>query len=234
LFPERIRVGLFPDRITVAGRAIPCERGFGTEPWDGAVAALRGIEWKERSRVTVELSNHFVRYALVPWDRGLADPAEEEGYVRHHFAKIHGERARSWALRWSADSPHAPRLASAIDAPLLAAIKASFPAKGRARLVSVQPAFMAAANRARRSLASSGGWLVLAEPERACVALYAGGWRAVQNARGDWLTALEREWHRAAPPAPRLAFVIRNAGTEPELDRAASPNSAWSLRELPA
>ena len=234
LFPERVAIGLFPERITLGGRAVSCDRGFGTEPWDGAIAALRGLEWKGRCRATVELSNHFVRYALVPWDRALADPAEEEAYVRHHFGKIHGERARSWVLRWSADAPDAPRLASAIDATLLAAIRQSFPPKGKARLVSIQPALMAAANRARRSLPRGGAWLVLAEPGRACVALYAQGWRAVQNARGPWLTTLEREWHRATPPAPRLALLLRSSGTEPEPDRAPTPNAEWTFRELAA
>jgi hypothetical protein len=226
LFPEHTRVWLSPQELRIGADSRACDRGFGTEPWDGAIAALRGVQWKARCRVTVELSNHFVRYALVPWDRALADPAEEEAYVRHHFGKIHGERARSWVLRWSADAPDAPRLASAIDATLLAAIRQSFPPKGKARLASIQPALMAAANRARRSLPRGGAWLVLAEPERACVALYAQGWRAVQNARGPWLTTLEREWHRAASPAPRLALLL---GAQ-----ASAEAPGWTFRELAA
>src|SRR5436190_11678999 len=144
LFPERITVAVAPDQLTVGSRTIACDAAFGSEPWHGAIAALRGVEWKDRVRVTAVLSNHFVRYALVPWNTALADPAEEEAYVRHHFAKIHGERAKSWALRWSAEAADAPRLASAIDTGLVQGLKECFPAKGRARLVSIQPYLMAA------------------------------------------------------------------------------------------
>ena len=192
----------------------------------GGIAELRARQWPARCRVRVVLSNHLVRYALVPWSASLADPAEEEAYVRHHFTRIHGERAKRWALRWSEDGAGAPRLASAVDADLLEAVKTSFPAAGKARLVSIQPALMAAANRARRALPAGGAWLVVAEPDRACVALYgAGGWRAVQNAKGPWLPTLEREWHRAAPQAPKLALL---AGT------SAQPAAGWTFREVAA
>jgi hypothetical protein len=191
----------------------------------GDVAALRALQWKERCRVTVVLSNALVRYALVPWSAALADAAEEEAYVRHHFAKIHGERSKNWALRWSDDGGDAPRLASAIDVGLLASIRESFPKGGRARLVSIQPGLMHAANRARRAVPASGAWLVFAGAERSCVALWRGGWRSVQNARGPWLATLEREWHRADPGAPRLALLN---GTR----SVTAPG--WTLRELPA
>lgn len=226
LFPERVAVALAPDQVVVGGRTLDCDPAFGAEPWHGALETLRSVPWPQRCRVSVVLSNHFVRYALIPWNAALADPAEEEAYVRHHFTKVHGERAKSWSLRWSADSGDAPRLASAIDAALLAALKARF-AGGKARLVSIQPYLMAAANRARRAIPASGAWLVFAERERACIALYAGGrWRSVQNAKGPWLATLEREWHRAEENAPRLALLV---GARP-----AGEAAGWTFRELPA
>ena len=201
-----------------------CDASFGAEPWHGALAALRGVQWQAPARVSAVLSNHFVRYALVPWHAALADPAEEEAYVRHHFSKIHGERAKSWALRWSAESADAPRLASAVDAALVTELKSSV--RGKAKLVSIQPYLMAAANRAGRAVPASGAWLVFAERERACVALHAGGrWRSVQNAKGPWLDTLEREWHRAEPNSPRLALLI---GARP-----AAEASGWTFREVP-
>ena len=222
LFPERITVAVAPDQLMVGSRTISCDAAFGSEPWHGAIAALRGVEWKDRVRVTAVLSNHFVRYALVPWNTALADPAEEEAYVRHHFTKIHGERAKSWRLRWSAESADAPRLASAIDAALIDAIGAAFPKGGEAKLVSVQPLLMHVFNRTRAAVPASGAWLVVAEAQRACVALHAAGaFRAVQNARGEWRTLLERERHRMADATPALAL----------LDGAAPPShdSYWQF-----
>ena len=216
LFPDRLLISLSPAAVSVARlrgvskpqtaekSTLPCNAAFGTEPWQGAIAALATVDKKLRS--TVILSNHFVRYAVVPWSAGLDTAAEEEAYVRHHFAKIHGERAKSWALRWSGNGD--TRLASAIDQALLEALKLALP-----RLVSMQPYLMAAINGCRDFIPKTGAWLALVEDERACIALHAGGrWRAVQNARGAWLDLLERERHRAESDVPQLALI---AGADP-------------------
>jgi hypothetical protein len=203
LFPERVEVRLAPEAVTAGSRTLACDPAFGAEPWQGALAALRGLEFRARCRVTVLLANDFVRYAVVPWSDALATEAEEEAYVRHHFSRIHGERAKSWALRWS-DS-----LASAVDARLIEELRLAFPPQGKAKLVSVQPEFMAAFNRARGAIPAGGAWLVLADAERACVALHARGkWLSVQNARGAWQTLLERERQRAADANPERVLEL--------------------------
>jgi len=221
LFPERLLVRLAPADVTVGAKRYGCDPAFGSQPWHGALEALKGIAWP-RSRVTVVLSNHFVRYALVPWSAALASAQEEQAYLRHHFAKIHGERAKSWLLRASEGAPRAPRLASAVDGELVAAIKAAF-AKGRAKLVSVQPSLMHVFNGARATLPDAGAWLVIAEAERACVALHAhGGFRSVQNAKGEWRTLLERERYRVDGEIPRRVLL---AGVE-----APSNDPFWQFR----
>jgi len=251
LLRDRLLIGLAPAQLslerrrgffgarTVEKATLACDPAFGSEPWQGAVAQLGGVKAAQDCSATVVLSNHFVRYALVPWSDALSGPAEEEAYVRHHFARVHGERARSWALRWS-ESGAGARLASAIDKALLDALKKRLP-----RLASVQPYLMSAINRWRKSIPRGGAWLALVEPDRACIALHAGGrWRSVQNAKGAWLPLLERERYRvqggvqggvqgAGPDAahggagdevPALALV---AGAPPQ----AAPG--WSFRELP-
>ncbi len=217
LFPERLRIGLAPAGISLARckgvlrtrlveqKTLACDPAFGTQAWHGALAALKQVD--KAARATVILSNHFVRYAIVPWSDALGSAEEEEAYVRHHFAKIHGERAKSWALRWT-DAGGA-RLASAIDRELLEALKRALP-----RLASVQPYLMAALNRWEKAIPRSGAWLALVEPERACIALHAGGrLRSVQNARGEWLELLHRERHRADGVVPALALI---AGARPD------------------
>jgi hypothetical protein len=203
LAPREVRVarrrGLLRG-TAVESRVLPCNPDFGAQPWDGAVAALKDCD--AALRASVVLSNHFVRYAVVPWSDALDSEVEEEAYVRHHFARIHGERAAAWATRWT-DSGDT-RLASAIDRALLDALKQALP-----RLASVQPYLMTAINRCRKAIPRNGAWLALVEDERACIALHAGGgWRSVQNARGPWLDLLERERHRAEGPVPGLALVV--------------------------
>lgn len=200
----------------VEARVQPCDPAFGPQPWDGAIAALKDCD--PALRATVILSNHFVRYAVVPWSDALDSEVEEEAYVRHHFAKIHGERAAGWAMRWT-DSGDM-RLASAIDKALLDALKQALP-----RLASVQPYLMSAVNRCRKAIPKSGAWLALVEDERACIALHAEGrWRSVQNARGPWLDLLERARHRAEGPVPGLALVA-GARVEGEV-------TGWRFEEL--
>ena len=226
LFPERLAVRLSPTQVSVGEKAIACDPGFGAQPWQGALHAFKS-ESLPAADVTVVLSNHFVRYALVPWSDALAGAAEEEAYLRHHFARIHGERAKSWLLRSSIDAPGAARLCSAIDRGLLEELKACFPKGGKARLVSVQPQLMAVFNRARAAIPRSGAWLMLVEADRACAALHAKGrWQSVQNARGEWLALLERERHRAAGAVPDLVLLDADAAMPAEAP-------GWKLQRLP-
>jgi len=196
-------------------------------PEEGAVAAFKeALPLDSKCDVTVVVSNHYVRYALVPWSEALTSAAEEEAYLRHHFAKIHGERAKAWALRAS-EAPHGtPRLASAVDKALIDALKACFPPKGKSRLVSVQPALMAVFNGARGAIPKGGAWLALAEPERACVALHMGGtWRAVQSAKGAWLALLERMRLTVEGAIPNL--VLLHAGSA-----SAGEAPGWEVERL--
>ena len=225
LFPERLTVGLAPSALRVRGETIACDQDFGPEPWQGALERLKALELGS-ARVTVELSSHLVRYALVPWSDALSTPAEEEAYVRHHFVKVHGERAKAWALRASEAAPGAPRLASAVDTGLVEALKRCFDGK-KAKLASIQPALMARFNAARDALPGEGAWLVIAEQERACIALHGGrAWRSVQNARGSWRAALERERHRVEGDVPSLVLL---AGDEPPAN-----DTAFQFRALGA
>lgn len=238
LFSDRLLIGLAPAALTVlrfrgllkeklVDRAsVACDPAFGNEPWQGAVAALKALQIEGRPRVTVVLANHFVRYAIVPWSEALGTEQERQAYLRHYFSKIHGERAKSWALRSAASASGAPRLASAVDSSLISEIKEALKRPG-ARLVSVQPQLMAKFNAARAAVPAAGAWLVLAEPDRACVALHAGGrWRSVQNAKGAWLDLLERERHRVEGELPDLVLL---AGAS-----SPGPRDGWKFRELAA
>jgi hypothetical protein len=214
LYPERVLVRFSPTEIELGQMRVGCDPGYGAEPWQGAVAALSACSFPSKCAVTVVLSNRLVRYALVPWSDALATPAEKEAYLRHHFAKIHGERAKAWTLRSSEGPPRAPRLASAVDAALVEAIKSAFAARGRVRLASIQPQLMHEVNAARRRLPANGAWLVMAEPERACVALLAeGAWRAVQNAKGEWRALLERERLRVDVQVAEVVVLSGGAPT---------------------
>ena len=212
---ERLLVGVSPSGLTlvrikgllrprvVDKRVVSCDPAFGPEHWHGAAAALQDEAAQLRGGaldVTLVLSNHFVRYALVPWNEALAGESEELAFARHCFAKIHGERARSWTVSLSQEPAGAPRIASAIDAALLDAIRACFPSDDGTRLVSLQPCLMAAANFWYRPVAQEDAWILISESDRVCLALRSNGrWQSVLNAKGsyntpeEWAGLLDRE-----------------------------------------
>jgi len=217
----RVAGGLRP-RI-IAKQALDCDPAFGVESWQGAVAALATAAGRlrgERVNVTVVLSNYFVRYAIVPFDAALAGPEEELALARFHFSKVHGERAKGWEVRMS-EAPHgAARLASAVDAGLIQAIRACFPREGKARLVSLRPYLMSAFNRWGGTMPKEGAWLLLVEPQRVCMALVAARkWAAVLTSRGefpapeDWAALLDRQQLRAnIASTPHTVLVHAPAG----------------------
>jgi hypothetical protein len=226
----------------VRARAIACGEAdadpmHGREPWAGALASLRvqAESWqRERLAVTVVLSNHFVRYALVDAPPRGVSPDEELALARFHFARLHGERAAAWDVRVTPARRGTPRVASAIDNALIAELSSVFPRTGRARLASVQPYLMCAFNRWRDKLGARGGWLVLPEPGRVCFALLTGDvWQALQSARSaaetpeEWLALLDREAQRA-PIQPVPTTVLARFGERAD----ASAVGPWQLVTL--
>ncbi|HEY8069142.1 MAG TPA: hypothetical protein VIF38_09650 [Burkholderiales bacterium] len=230
LLPDRVLVALAPAALAYARvRRAPrtavihhgsaeCSPAGGPEPWRGAVAALAPLADSlkaGRVDVTLVLSNHFVRYALVPSDPGLDTEEEQLAFARFCFAKIHGERSKAWQIRLDRRGPGSAQLASAVDDALLQAMQACFKPGAAVRLVSVQPYLMAAFNRWGRQLPTAGGSLLLVEPDRACLArLENGRWSAVHSARGsfdgatEWVRFLERERHLVAEAVPATEVLI--------------------------
>lgn len=202
---ESMRVALCPDGVGMVrmsrGRQRLLEKNVATgvaidhEPiWAGAVGALRagldGVDAPARE-VTIVLSNHFVRYLLLPGNDALAGPEEELAHAGHCFARVYGDAAGAWEIRLSA-SNGGQQVACAIDRELLSNLDQAVAASGR-HLNSVQPYLMAAFNRWRRAFSEPLVWFVLAEPGRLCLAaLQNGRWRHLVNlqAHADWSDSL--------------------------------------------
>lgn len=179
---ERILIALEPQAVH-AVRVKNGEKRSGAWP-EGLKDVLAG--WPSAD-VTVVASNRLVRYVVVPRTAGVSGDAEELALARHHFIRVHGERAREWDVRYSRETG----LASAMDKGLMEELRQSLKPH---RLVSLQPYLMAAFNRLRARVPKDGAWIVLPEAEATCVALYANGrWAGVAVNRAGSEEALERE-----------------------------------------
>lgn len=216
---EEMRVLLCPEQVTLlsvqrtltlhgvsrtfhGARTLSCTASSGPRPWQAALAALATAlpaTAKGRSEATVILSNQFLRYVLVPWRAELQEGLEDMSYVRHCFTRVYGKCCLEWELRLARQAPGLPRLASAMDADLLAGLRSAFDQAG-VRVRSIQPHLMAAFNEAGRRLRHRSAWLALVEPGHLCVAmLHQGQWSRVHGLRirQSWaeelLPLLERE-----------------------------------------
>ena len=199
--------------------ALPAGSVPGKPDWLPCVQSLQQLlrePFAQDADATVVVSNHFVRYALVPWSEHLARDDEKRAWIRHHFVSLYGEPAAASEYRWSDDSPLAPCLASATDGRFIGAIRDAFePASLRLR--SVQPFLMAVFNRWKRRFGGGPTWLLVPENGRVCIASVAAGqWRTVASMSigPDWQAELplllERELllaDAAGAPAAILAYA---------------------------
>ncbi len=122
----------------------------------------------------------------------ITSAPEWEEYARHRFAAAHGAAAHGWSLRLSADGAKAPRVASAVDAALLAHLREMF-ARKHVPLASIQPYLMVSFNRFHARFDGKNAWFVSHEPGRLSIGLRRqGAWHSIRNRRtgANWQVEL--------------------------------------------
>jgi hypothetical protein len=192
---ELTRLGL--KRHVLAQQVVSCSPpGDENIPWGGALkaleAALPGFAGN-KSYAKVILSNHFMRYTLVPWSDVLSDETEEIAYARHSFNEMYGCDAGEWELRISSGSYGMPQLACAVDARLPESLRNLFGRVGIG-LKSIQPHLMVAYNACHASLHDKSAWLALVEEGNLCLAL-------LQKGKWAWVRSMRigPHWHKELP-----------------------------------
>jgi hypothetical protein len=210
----------------------------GEAPWQPALRALQaGLSTfgSVRMEVTVVISNHFVRYALIPWDGNLSNDGEEEAYIRHYFSATYGNDAQDWVLRLSTNGSGEMQVASAIDRGLLEGLEHIVNKRGL-RFISLQPYLMDEFNQWRNRFNSPKVWFVLAEQGRLCLSLLEKGkWRSLRTMKVDdtWLSRL--------PQLLEREFSLSDSGNDrgvvflfaPDVvDESALPACDWRVNWL--
>ena len=247
LSPRQVLLILIGRRLTSRGlvrrvlvkKEVFCDVVAGGEsPWDAAIKTL-GEELpalaSRRARATVVISNHFMRYAVVPWSEALNNESEELAFARHCFKQLYGAAADIWELCLSRRRIGVRQLASAVDGGFLEALRALFAHAGMP-LTSVQPHLMAAYNSCRANLRERSAWFVLFEPGCLCLAL-------IQNER--WINVrtmrVGSDWRESLPLIlEREAYLVESdMATDvvflwaPELGNATLPAvGRWQMHNL--
>jgi hypothetical protein len=251
LLRDEVRILFNPDRVAmerlgrgfhpavVARNETACAAPVnGEAPWvkalDGLETCLAGLGTDKIDAVVV-LSNHFVRYALLPWSDQISDTNEEQAFIRHCFVQTYGEEARHWAFRLSPGGYGEAQVASAIDQGLLDGLERVMSAHGL-RLVSLQPGFMTAFNQWRQRLLDPVAWFVVAEPGRLCLSLLQQGrWCSLKTVK------VGNEWQQALKKLLEREFLVSESGTErgtvylhaPDLN-GETELPGWTVRHLGA
>lgn len=157
------------------------------QPWVDALADWLGERSGRRFDLRVVLSDAFVRYQLLPWQAGISGNSEWRSYAGYRFREVYGDRAAGWSTQVATTPPGETALATAIDAPLLDALRA-LPGKP-SKLVSVQPRFVAGYNQWRRKLRGRNCWFGSSELGRVCLGFIdKGRWMAIRNETCDELS----------------------------------------------
>jgi len=215
---------------------VPCGLSEGPYLWRGAVASLGAILGElsdvRSMAATLILSNHFVRYAVIPQEDKLDGEIEYQAYARHYFTALYGELANQWEIRISNGGYSTSCLASAVDYELIANVNEML-MKASVKSVSLQPLFMAMFNCWRRQLHEPTFCLAFAETDRLCLAkITHGEWISLRNQRvadsvEQTLTRLLA--HEALLQESDGAMPLYCLGTE---EIVLASDSTWSLRSL--
>ena len=187
---DRIELDLGADKVQLVRRAARGGTLQRAQPvadgtWQSACAALthamQELGWRN-ARMRVRVSNHFVRYALIPGADKLRNHSERLAAARHQLRTMYGDRADGWLVVPAAITGDF-RLAAAVDTGLIEALGAAA-MDANLQLQRVEPLLAYVYNEARRSIDLTPTWLVVAEPGRVCVAYFENKqWRLVRNER---------------------------------------------------
>jgi hypothetical protein len=195
---------------------------------------LAGESTSKPADVSVVLSNHFVRYIMLPWSDVVSDE-DWQALAQHQLRAVYGDIALDWATAVAWQGPERPVLACASPKVLLDTLHATVRSAGM-RLQSVTPYFVAAFNFCRRRLPDDGFWFGVVEPGRCAFGgVEQGAWVSVASRRlaGDetprLVETLEQEVLGGESVAGRgRAFVF---SPEHELV-VAEEGLGWSLERL--
>lgn len=200
---ERLRVELRPGSVGLTGyagfkrsrvlyvHAIDTElpqRGseHSAEPWRVSLDALAAGLRDQRGAlggIEVILSDHFVRYALIPWSENLVSDNERMAFARLAFRDVYGNLSDTWDVSVDQQPAGQASFACGVDRGLVAGLRDIVSHAG-GRLESVKPALTECFNRHRRMLKEPEFCLATAEPGRISLAFrLRGGWQAVRSRR---------------------------------------------------
>jgi hypothetical protein len=199
LSPRRVALsrrarGLVPRVVAATELAVPGPASAETGPALAALGeALSDRAWHGAdARVLVDPP--WTCLAVLPWPPARLDAAGRLAHARFVLGDAFGDGVEEWSVALAETPPGRTLVACAMPATLRGDLEERL-APARLRLVSLQPALVAAFNGWRRRLTADDGWFVaLDEATLSAARVRRGEWERVYSARvsADWSLELER------------------------------------------
>jgi len=147
--------------------ASAAEKSPDKSPWLVELGLLEGLLSKARRGLplNVVISNHYMRYRLVPAPPLSMPEVGVQALMQHFFREAYGDVADDWHIRANLLPNRGDVLACAVDRALMEGLKA-VASKYGLRLASAQPYFMNGFNAACRSIDGAASCFVQMEPGR--------------------------------------------------------------------
>jgi len=196
LWRDQIRVFFAPGRVDlvrscrgmkprqVARLTTVCESAADLPAWEAPLEKLdQMIADAAGTEIAITISNHFVRYTVIPPQTKISNPAELNAYAAFHMREVYGERAAAWVLGVSSWDPCSGAICAALDRALLERLE-ELTGRRKVRLQSIEPYLTAAFDRWCKRFEGERMWFALVETGRICLAsLSSGVWQRVGNQR---------------------------------------------------
>jgi hypothetical protein len=190
----RMQRGIWPKCVAEQGASV--EQASDGD-WQASIETLErqlANELWENANVRLVVSDHWTRYAMLPWSEELARPAERVAHARMILNSIYGDVADDWTISLSDSPPHTASIISAIPTRLLDDLDAVIAAR-QLRLVSLQPQLIVAYNSWRDRLPDSAAWFAsIDEGSLAALHLSDGRCDRIRSVRisDDWSVEMRR------------------------------------------
>lgn len=148
----------------------PDDKSDGDQPWRPSAALLSALpKVPGECKVHFVLSNHFVRYVLLPWNSIVGCIGDTKNLARAQFQLAFGEASASWHIIVEEPRFRSACLAMAVDGQLLAATKEAAEVAGL-RVSGIRPYLLTALKQRRTAMRQAArkppGWFAVFEPGR--------------------------------------------------------------------
>lgn len=207
------------------------EAKAGASSWRAELGLLEGLlsEARRGLPLSITLSNHYMRYRLVPAPPLSMHGKDVQALMQHCFRETYGDAVDGWQIHANPMPDRGDVVACAVDKALMEGLQAAT-GKSGLKLVSAQPYFMNGFNAARKNIGGTAACFVQVEPGRIMLGTMRDknwlGLRAV-TATPQWEEELpahiEREillagWEDASPAvflhAPEAAQSVEQKNTQ--------------------